>query len=374
MSAEAASVTEACTLYTSSWRESRTPSRVRLAGSWVTITALVCALVLSGCSSPPPSPQLLTDLQISHVRKIPGIEALEQRVGIHDLLTMTTSRSSVEPHATHVLFNLLGGGMYDVLLDGGALQQVPTRCAFPDAVTPDGIWLACQHDNGIALHDLRAHSEQGDQQVLSNSDALRFGTPTWTPDGHHLAMVLVQAGGCTVAVYAADPTFTTFTPSALLEFPEFTTHGPSGPICEVSTLSWSADGHWLSLLGGEGYNVYAIAVPAALQELLHTVAAPATPLTFTFPQQSLLPIGPTYHASAPVWSPVADTLTLSDGQSILNVNVVTRVRQVVLTQHTAGIFSLSWTPEGRQLVFVLALPHEESRPPPAQLYVYTPPS
>jgi hypothetical protein len=65
-------------------------------------------------------------------------------------------------------------------------------------------------------------------------------------------------------------------------------------------------------------------------------------------------------------------LTLSGGQRILNVHVVTHVRQVVLTQHTALIFSLSWTPDGCQLAFVLALGHEECELPPAQLYDYSP--
>lgn len=341
---------------------------------WLGLVALASVLTLSSCASSQPPSRLQPDLKIPHVAKVPGIEALEQRVGSRSLL-MTTYRTAAAPRSAHVLFQLLGGAVYDVSLDGSGLRQVSTRCGIPVKVTPDGRWLVCQNDAGVALHDLLSQSQTGDRQVLNNTGDLRFGTPTWTPDGHHLAMVTGQAGGCAIAIYVADAGYSTLTLSALLAFPEFIMSGPSGPLCYVSELGWSPDGDWLSFVGGPGYHVNVLAVPSIVRTVLQSSTPPITPVTVAIQKQSLLAVGSTYPTSKPVWSLAADTLTLagSQGWSIDDVNVQSRQKVVVLTQRVGAILSLSWTPDGRHLVFVLQAPNGDYQPPPAQIYVYTPP-
>ncbi|HET9979986.1 MAG TPA: hypothetical protein VFQ32_06065, partial [Ktedonobacterales bacterium] len=60
--------------------------------------------------------------------------------------------------------------------------------------------------------------------------------------------------------------------------------------------------------------------------------------------------------------------------NIEQVDIESHDTSTLLAQHAAGVFALSWTPDGKQLLFVLGLASDELSVPPSQIYVYTPTS
>ena len=89
---------------------------------------------------------------------------------------------------------------------------------------------------------------------------------------------------------------------------------------------------------------------------------------------ALLALGETSYDSTPVWSPDSQRLTYVsvDWWSIMQVDIQTHAVSTVLTQHEAGIFGISWTPDGEHLVFVLGISGDLNAVPPFQLYTYSP--
>jgi hypothetical protein len=73
------------------------------------------------------------------------------------------------------------------------------------------------------------------------------------------------------------------------------------------------------------------------------------------------------------WPNAANIVTISSYGAIVNIDLLTRSKSILLKQDEAQICSVSWTPDGTQLAFSLCAPGNfeiaGARP---QLYVYTP--
>lgn len=351
---------------------SSAPERGRSGARLVGTLLLAVVLLVSACrSAGAPTFGPLPDLRLSGVAKIPGISELEQRVNIHDILRMTTyAPSGSAGRGARVLFGL-GGTSYDVGLDGGDLHPLAGVCDLPDSVSPDGRWLLCSSIEGIRLDDLRPGGEKG-ALLLPRTNSAGFSSPAWASDGHRLAVMTTAPEPCTIAIYAVTPEHAIATRTAQLTLPQFATSGPGGAGCAAEALAWSPDGAWLSFVVDAIHSTaYAVPIADLLRRVRPSDGVPTAELT-----SDLLVTAADTIPSQPVWSPASDTLTFvsRDGRSIREVNVRTSVERTLLTQRIAGIFPLSWTPDGQHLVFVLGLPHDENLPPPAQIYVYTPPA
>jgi WD40 repeat protein len=350
------------------------PRRGRSGAGLVGALLLAIALLASACrSAGAPTFGPLPDLRLSGVAKIPGINELEQRVNIHDILSITTyAPAGAHGAGARVLFSL-GGTIYDVSLDGRDLHPLGGTCPYPDSVSPDGVWLICNPGAGIRLMDLRPGGEDAALH-LSPTGIMGFGSPVWAPNGRQLAVMSSEPEPCTIAIYAVVPERATATRKAQLTLPQFATSGPGGAGCAADAVAWSPDGAWLSCAVITAQSaVYAVPLANALARTRPTDGVPTVELIPDLLVTAAVDIRPN---SAPVWSPVADTLTFvsRDGASIREVNVRTGEQRTLLTQRVADIFAVSWTPDGQHLVFVLGLGHDENLPPPAQIYVYTPPA
>jgi len=353
---------------------SSAPRRGRSGAGFVGALLLAIVLLASAChSAGAPTFGPLPDLRLSGVTKIPGISELEQRINVHDILSMTTyTPSSSAGRRARILFSL-GGTIYDVGLDGADLHSLGGTCPHPDSVSTDGRWLICNPGAGIRLMDLRLGGE-GAALHLSPTGITGFQSPAWAPDGRQLAVMTSEPEPCTIAIYAVVPEHATATRTAQLTLPQFATSGPTGAACGAGELAWSPDGAWLSFVDITAQSTaYAVPLAKALARTRPTDGIPTVELTADLLMTAAIDIRPN---SAPVWSPVADTLTFvsRDGESIREVNVRTGEQRTLLTQRVADIFAVSWTPDGQHLVFVLGLGHDENLPPPAQIYVYTPPA
>jgi hypothetical protein len=334
------------------------------------------ALLLAGCEQGLPAAKPLVDLHLPGVTKIQGIENLHSgpRRGVIDAVTAYMAGDGAQ--GAHVLFTE-DHDLYDVGLDGSAPRSLALRCVGTVAVTADGRWAACLSDGGIALTALGARQPGGGHTVLpwSLGDPASASSPTWAPDGHHLAVVTHQGSGCSIADYTVSPTYDAVRLTELLDFPEFVTQG-SVLGCTISGLSWSPNGSWLAFVADSHFTLYGLSLVPYLPLLLQPAGGPGTLIV---PADMLIRLSNVEAFSPPVWSRVGGRLALTvvgDLQSIVRIDLVTRQRTVLLSVNEGLIPAVSWTPDGRQLIFALSqippCPECGFSFTPSQLYVFTP--
>ena len=327
---------------------------------WLTLVILVTAC--SGNQSIKP----WADLQLPGVTKIPGIENLQKNSDIDRVYHAITYQSQLDGDATHVLFEN-GQAVYDMRLDGIQLHTVTLPCSESVAVAPGGQWIACRTNTDIVMHDFTAH-----QADITLSDAGQYpGYPTWAPDGHHLAIMTSLGGGCSIGIF--DISFTTGSTHlvALLSLPRFVTEESDNVGCSVY-LTWSPDGTQFAFIDTDLWALYDLPIGS-----LHLLTRPETlpPITQAMTGDQLIRLGEKCRShSGLAWAATSKALTYvaCTGRTIKQTDIVTHETTTLLVQGAAGVFDLSWTPDGKRLLFVLGIASDELTPPPSQLYVYTP--
>jgi WD40 repeat protein len=332
---------------------------------WLICLAFV--IVLTACSGNRPI-KPWADLQMPGVQKIPGIEALQPMSAAARVYSAMTYQSKLDGNAIHVLFEN-GQAAYDMRLDGSQLHPVTLPCYDSVAVAPGGQWLVCSSNTGIQIHDL---TQRTPDFTLDNAGQYA-GNSTWAPDGRHLAVVTDLAGGCSIGIFAITFDSRQTTLVALLSLPQFATQAADTVGCSVKSLAWSPDGTQLAFLDLGTQRLYDLPI-TSLQLLTRPVTAP--PITQVISGNQVVQIGERccLHSGL-AWDASSKALTYVDiiGRAIKQVDIATQEITTVLTQDAAGVFSPSWTPDGKQLLFVLGIASDELTPPPSQIYVYTPP-
>lgn len=308
----------------------------------------------------------------SNVHHLEGITTVEQSTGAVEIQGMVAYLKDANSADPHVLFGS-GGKLFDLQLDGSEPRLVSSSCGSPESVSHGGAWLACENDAGIALLSLDTASTTDIHQILSRQRDRVIGSPAWGPDDRHLAVMAQHEGVCSINVYFLQPPYATATLVALLSLGDIVTSTGQQPGCLASDLVWSADGNWLAFADLSGPRVlYALALSTLLPNSYDSGDVPMPAKALAVPAQDVLRIGTIAQGSRPAWSSQPHTLdyVTSDGRTISSVDVTTQVNREMFTQTVAYIFELSWTGDGRRLVFVLGQPDNfEIRPAPAQIYV-----
>lgn len=343
----------------------------------VSVKNAVCALwlgfllVLSACGEPAGDPGPLPELHVLHVAKITEVEGLTMS-GSHQVDALTTYRRTDANEQMRVLA-LIGEHLYDFGIDGSDLHELHLThiCYRALSVTPDGRWATCQYEQGIEIFGLNSQGTEPTYLADDDPDLLLL-TPSWAPDGKHLAIAtrLRDGGDGAVRIYTASPTYDALHLTARLTF----------PFESVDGVSWSADGTWLAVEGAtsvqSGFACYLVQMrPLAARLYGHE----ETPVTVTLKPSDVVPlqIGPPFawfHTAAV--SPQAQlTVVKGDRRTIVRSDVLTGQEVPLVVQQAGYICALSWTPDDRHLVFVLCgLFDEVISGPPAQFYVYTSPN
>ncbi len=326
---------------------------------------IAVAILATACSGNRPI-QPWADLQISGVKKIPGIEALQKNSDVDRVYHAVTYQSKLDGNATHVLFEN-GQAVYDMRLDGSQLHIVKLPCSESVAVAPGGQWVACRTNSDIVLHDLTTYHAN-----ITLSDAGQYpGYPTWAPDGHHLAVMTSLGGGCSVGIYDVSFAAGSTHLVALLSLPRFVTQESNGTGCSAKRLTWSPDGTQFAFIDIDLRTLYDLPIGS-----LHVLTGPDTlpPITQVMIGDQLIQLGKCSSTSGLAWSTSSKTLTFVDfdGRNIEQVDIATHDTTTTIAQRVAEIFDLSWVPDGKHLLFVLGRASDVLTAPPSQLYVYTP--
>lgn len=339
---------------------------------WLLFVALLLPLLLLFCTACSGNVTVKPwgDLQLPGVQKIPGIEALQQQSDGNRIYDLVTYLSPLDGHRTHIIVRLgYGRAFYDIRLDGGQLQPIILPCDEVPTITSDGQWLACRTNTDIVVHDLTSHQPDFTLPNVGQNP----GNSAWAPDGRHLAVMTHLAGGCSIAIF--DITFSSEDGylTNVLSLPLFVTEGPTGPGCSAFSLTWSPDGTRLAFIDIDTLSLYDIPIAS-----MHILDQPNTTPTITrvITGDQLARLGRCNVHSGLAWTPSSKALTFVDasGWNIEQVDIESHDTSTLLAQHAAGVFALSWTPDGKQLLFVLGLASDELSVPPSQIYVYTPTS
>lgn len=333
-------------------------------------------VLTASCSGPHVSQKPFADLHLPYVTKVPGVEQLELQTRDRDFFGMTTYQPRADTGQPHILFGVYNT-LYDVRLDG-SLRSTHPACGEPITITRDGRWAACNADAvGIALLDLNeANAARPLPFLLTNDDGTYVGDPTWAPDGKHLAVFSQRWGGCAIEIYNVSLEDALASLAVVLPLPQFADHRTAHAYCRIHGLTWSPDGARFAF-GGDARTmpIYTLSLATVWPLLSSKAGASSTVVTIT--PNMLRVVGTSDWVTVPVWGPTAGTLTFISyiGHSVEQLNLATGAKATILTQDVTNITRLSWTPDGKHLVFAFGGGNVagEVTPAPAQLYVYSPP-
>lgn len=365
----------------------RVQNTVRTRRSILVCCGMICLLPLlalqacGGATAPLPP---LVPLHLPNVAPIPGIVSIQEQTHDPYLNEMQAYRDAASGGDNRAMFEI-AHRLYSARLDGSGLEQVASAIPCTDAfsITSDGRWLACRNDDGIGLIPL---TESGAgvttaTEILPNQDNQYQGSPTWAPDGQHLAVISYLGGGCSIAIYQEQASYTVFHLTAVLTFAQFAVQDAPLVGCTLGNLAWSPDGAWLAFVQARSpqYTVYALHLSALTPNpLAPAVDAEGQPLVLTIATGSLVIVG--FGGGFLSWrhSTLALTFEASHTNTVVEVDLKDLTQRIVLGPLPGpppeDVCNASWTPDDRHLVFlVCAAVSTEFVPPPAQPYVYTPP-
>jgi Tol biopolymer transport system component len=284
----------------------------------------------------------------------------------------------------------IDGNLYVTNLDGSGKRRIGlTYPCFNPAVTPDGGWAVCPNETDesddydeLQVTSLRPNASS-DVQVVHLQHGGFYVYPTWSPDGRELAIVHDRdnsGGTCAIGIYTARPPYATFTHLA-----EVTSQAFNYPGCALATLSWSPDGKNLAMKMG-GVALLPIQTVLAGVPLGHSTAP-----TLDVPLTAFTVVAP--RGFFPAWNPQTGMLTYVDSiesyglspppQRILSYDPKTQISSILLTvpavtrttPGTEQVDWLAWTPDGRQLLFVVneyGFCTDCSNTAPSDVYAFTP--
>jgi Tol biopolymer transport system component len=365
--------------------------RARWRFAWLCLSLLV-ALGLISCSphiTQPPLPEL----HIPGVSKVPGFDSFFKTVDVypHDELgTFTAYLPGGASQAGRALLPL-AGNLYSIGLDGRPPFTIHTpthtlinTCFDRPTIAPNGRWLLCSTTAGIIAIDLQTLSDDNVKIALTNQRSIEL--PAFAPDGKRFVVNLYVDENCELAVYTSEPPYDNSRLVTGLLFPDLIAPAQTAASgfardCVMTDVSWSPDGNWIAFIAGRGGEVW----KSHLYALdLRTIALPSD--VATDPARTItIPAGVVHDYGAITyvgdvgtnltWSQASDTVSMPAGNKIINVNLRTNERQVILSVEDAEICAASWTPDDTQLFFALCRPYHgnpDISAPPPELYVYTP--
>jgi len=350
--------------------------------------ALLCSICMTTCSPHIP-PRPLPDLQMPGVSKVPGFESFSKSATNGyppQALGRLTAYQPEGPGQPGRALLPLGGNLYDIGLDGKAPRIVPiaNTCSDRPSISPDGRWLLCSNTEGVITLDLQWPSPGNVQIALA--DQTRPELATFSPDGRRFIVTQFADKDCELGVYASEPPHRDSRPVTELLFPDLvevgkTWAGGFAHACVISDVGWSPDGNWIAFIAGRpnadvtsrlyALNLSAIALPSS------TATDPTR--IITIPSSAVNDLGAGHDFGVVgtnlTWPHAFDTVSMPAGNEIININLRTNERRVVLSVEDAQFCAASWTPDGVQLFFALCRPYPsnpDTSAPPAQLYLYTP--
>jgi Tol biopolymer transport system component len=337
---------------------------------------LALAFTLTACSGSNLSVRPLSDLTLPGLVKLASVTTLEQRIGLRRIDELVPYRNPNDGQM-HVVFQARST-YYDATLDGQSVNPLTTNCLEGLAITSDSHWGICvaAHRQTLAIHDFTGHTS--DHVVDVDTSSMDYPTnlgwaPSWAPDNRRLALISRLGGGCSIAIYQGTPPYNRLDLAAVLSLPQDVVNSPvGGPRCVAGGLRWSPDGAWL-LFTTSPFVGYAALPLSSLN--LATTAVHTPPITKEIDAAHLLPVDAGNYRAL-TWSRRPSVVTYSGnyGQTIEETNLVTGQHTRFLSQQVAEILKLAWTPDGKQLVFVLGVTTTELTPPIPQMYTYTPPN
>jgi WD40-like Beta Propeller Repeat len=285
----------------------------------------------------------------------------------------------------------LGGNLYDIGLDGKPPRTVLMSdgelrytCFDRPSVAPSGRWLLCSTTAGIIALDLQISSADNVQLALANQNHPEL--PAFGPDGRRFVVKLFADKDCELGVFSSEPPYKGSRLVTHLLFPDLVPPALAsttgfGDACDMSDVGWSPDGNWITFIAGRPRaqverHLYALD--------LHTVALPSDAASdpakvITISASTVNDFGAVIGVGdvAPnlTWPQAFDTVSMPAGNQIININLRTNGRRVILSVEDAQFCAASWTPDGAQLFFALCRPYPsnpDTGGPPAQLYLSTP--
>lgn len=349
---------------------------------WKLILCAFITCILVSCSQGPSpylqvTPMPATQLQLPGVTQIPGIDALERRLGTVRIDSVTTYTPEEAHGVAQVLFSIHEGELYDVGLDGSDLHRLAlTTPCFAPKVTPDGHWVACITPQGIALASLQAGQIKSEHEVVHVSGDNPLNSLAWSPDGQQLAAVSLSLSESKVALYTEQSEHSSLRLRAMLTLPGSLLSPGEDLSYEVYWLTWSPDGRFLlfaaRLSGGSVYLLPLSLVPPA------SLDSNAPPYIATLSSDQLTFVSRASRDVTPVWSPFPNVITLNNTEmnSLEDLNIASGKQGTILTIQSPGlnVCQPSWTSAGHALVFSLCEPPTVEYPASVlqPLYVYRP--
>jgi WD40 repeat protein len=335
------------------------------------VILLAFVMTLASCGgAPPPSPPL-ADLHLPGVTEIPNVGPLHRGPGTGEIEAITAYLPVGGGTARALL--TIDRSPFDVALDGSGLRQLDIVCGWPVSVSPDGAWAACRDWHSVVFLPLTdAAPAQHPRIAPLPTDATRPPV-VWLPDGRHLA-ALHTKNACALDVYAVDaasPPWLTLV--STLSFPTFA-QASLQHTCSLPGFAWSPDGAWLALSSSHPAETDLVSLRTWFPDLLRPAAAPSE-LTVT--PAMLVRVDMTLAFSPMSWSEQQGELVLTYVSQyrtqIRQFDVATRTSSILLSVPEGGIPALSWTPDGKQLVFAQSAGRcsECFEQPPERLYVFT---
>ena len=329
-------------------------------------------LLFVACSSPSKPLPPLQVLHLPDVVQLDAMTTLERKTGNHDIDSILAYRSTGATATMHVL--VLGdGALTDIQLDGSGLRQINMQppCRFLGAIDHVGTHGLCWFNGGVQAFDVDDTALSWTPRVLlstSLASTEALASPTIAPDGLHFAALYSASSGSpfTINIYAVDHAVTAATLVAIIRLPDL----------HARRLFWSPDGKWLAFTSDEttvtasSGTTYAFQVASVLTSL---PMQRSQPIQITLGKDHLTQLEDSIDETN-VWRPGSGNAiwTYIDEGTIWQIDVGTGERTALLTVPNGAICALSWTPDGKQLVFVQCLRSLLRQPPPANLYVFTP--
>ena len=351
------------------------------------LLAFFCLLALSlnGCSGRLPPAAPLQELHAPGLVRLDAFARLQASTGNLQVRSLVAYNTAGTPGATHLL--ILAGLLYDVTLDGSApirAIQGPT-CDLLGGVDETSGQVLCEKvvpSGVIAFHpDTATTTWLGRPLVAGVTWEDQYGYPAWRPDGRDFAAVhthvhqqdIAQGADRThssqqdnsqdIAIFAVDGALTNVQHVATLAL-------PPQPSFVIHWLSWSPDGKWLAFAGGSGNlsTTYGIRIASLLPQRPQSGGDPL--LVTLHPDQVIKLLN--QFVTGQAWQPTGDNLAYMDGERLTEMNVATGQSRTLLTIPDGYLCGLTWTPDGKRLIFAQCRGAPvESSPPLAQIYIYT---
>ena len=355
------------------------------------LPALFCMLAISlnGCSGRLPPAAPLPVLHAPGLVRLDAFARLQASTFNQQVYSLVAYNPVGTSGATHLL--ILAGSLYDAPLDASApirTIQGPS-CDLLGGIDETSGEVLCQQEPGadvLAFHPDTATTTWLGQPLVSGATwEDQYTYPAWGPNGRKFAAVHThvqqqdtaqdlihtyssqQGNSQDIAIFAVDSTLTNVQQLATLTLPQLPSL-PQQSTFVIRWLSWSPDGKWLTFGDGNMTATYGIQIAPLLPR--HPKPG-GDPLRVTLQSNQVTKLL-NQRAIGQAWQPTGDNLAYMDGGRLTEMNVATGQSRTLLTIPDGYLCGLTWTPDGKRLIFAQCRDAPvESAPAAAQIYIYT---